>query len=170
MLIACKWFKTWLHVQRVHYNLLTWLGINELSRVLDIAVTNNIQYNDIIMTTMASQITSLAVVYSTVYSDADQRKHQSSASLALCGNSPGPVNSPHKGPVTRKKFPFDDVIILTYCALENTYAITFVRRLILCKCYRIIKGEWLINVSNRRKNKTWFKEENNIKTISWAIY
>ena len=35
------------------------------------------------MTTIASQITSLAVVYSTVYSDADQRKHQSSASLAF---------------------------------------------------------------------------------------
>ena len=40
-------------------------------------------YIDVIMTTMASQITSLAVVYSTVYSDADQRKHQSSASLAF---------------------------------------------------------------------------------------
>ena len=35
------------------------------------------------MTTMASEITSLTVVYSTVYSDADQRKHQSSASLAF---------------------------------------------------------------------------------------
>ena len=43
-------------------------------------------YIDVIMTTMASQITSLTVVYSTVYSDADQRKHQSSASLAfVCG-------------------------------------------------------------------------------------
>ena len=40
-------------------------------------------YDDVIMTTMASQITSLAVVYSIVYSDADQRKHQSSASLAF---------------------------------------------------------------------------------------
>ena len=31
----------------------------------------------------------------------------------LCeGNSPGPVNSPHKGPVTRKMFPFDDVIMI----------------------------------------------------------
>ena len=40
-------------------------------------------YNDVTMTTMASQITSLMVVYSTVYSDADQRKHQSSASLAF---------------------------------------------------------------------------------------
>ena len=40
-------------------------------------------YNDVIMTTIASQITSSTVVYSTVYSDADQRKHQSSASLAF---------------------------------------------------------------------------------------
>ena len=42
-----------------------------------------IDYNDVIMTTIASQITSLTVVYSTVYSGPDQRKHQSSASLAF---------------------------------------------------------------------------------------
>ena len=42
-----------------------------------------IDYNDIIMGAMASQITSLTIVYSTVYSGADQRKHQSSASLAF---------------------------------------------------------------------------------------
>ena len=40
-------------------------------------------YSDVIMGTIASQITSLTTVYSTVYSDADQRKHQSSASLAF---------------------------------------------------------------------------------------
>ena len=40
-------------------------------------------YNDVIMTTMASQFTSLTVVYSAVYSEADQRKHQTSASLAF---------------------------------------------------------------------------------------
>ena len=39
-------------------------------------------YNDVIMSTMASQITSLTIVYSTVYSGTNQRKHQSSASLA----------------------------------------------------------------------------------------
>ena len=67
-------------------------------------------YSDVITSAMASQITSLAIVYSTVYSGTDQRKHQSSALLARCeGNSP--VNSPHKGPVTRKMFPFDEVII-----------------------------------------------------------
>ena len=63
---------------------------------------------------IASQITSLTIVYSTVYSDADQRKHQRSASLAFVrGIHRGPVNSPHKWPVTRKMFPFDDVIMQT---------------------------------------------------------
>ena len=56
------------------------------------------------MGTMASQITSLTIVYSTVYSGADQRKHQTSASLAFVwGIHRRPVNSPHKWPVTRKK-------------------------------------------------------------------
>ena len=71
-------------------------------------------YDDVIMSTIASQITSLTIVYSTVYSDADQRKHQSSASLAFVwGIHRGPVNSPHKWPVTRKMFPFEDVIMVT---------------------------------------------------------
>ena len=68
-------------------------------------------YGDVIVTAMASQITSLTIVYATVYSGEDQRKHQSSASLAFVrGINRWPVNSPHKGPVTRKMFPFDDVI------------------------------------------------------------
>ena len=69
-------------------------------------------YNDVIMGAIASQFTSLTIVYSTVYSDADQRKHQSSASLAFVrGIHRWPVNSPHKWPGTRKMFPFDDVIM-----------------------------------------------------------
>ena len=69
-------------------------------------------YGDVIMGTITSQITSLTIVYSTVYSDADQRKHQSSASLVFVrGINWGSVNSPHKWPVTRKMFPFDDVIM-----------------------------------------------------------
>ena len=46
-------------------------------------------YNDVIMSEIASHITSLTIVYSIVHSDADQRKHQSSASLALCGEFTG---------------------------------------------------------------------------------
>ena len=63
-----------------------------------------VHYNDVIMSSMASQIPSLTIVYSTVYSCADQRKHQSFASLAFVwGIHRWPVNSPHKGPVTWKK-------------------------------------------------------------------
>ena len=69
-------------------------------------------YNDVIMSAMASQILSLTVVYSSVYSGADQRKRQISASLAFVrGFHRWPVDSLHKGPVARKTFPFDDVII-----------------------------------------------------------
>ena len=61
---------------------------------------------------MASQITSLTIVYSTVYSGADQSKHQISASLAFVrGIQRWPVNSPRKGPLTQKMFPFHDVIM-----------------------------------------------------------
>ena len=55
-------------------------------------------YSDVIMNAMASPLASLTIVYSTVYSGADQINHQ---------------NSPHKGPVTQKMFPFDDVIMLS---------------------------------------------------------
>ena len=69
-------------------------------------------YNDVIVSTMASQITSPAIVYSADYSGADQRKHQNTAWLAFVREiHRGPVNYPHKGPVTGKMFPFDDVII-----------------------------------------------------------
>ena len=71
-----------------------------------------IHNSDVITGAMASQLTSLTIVYSAVYSGADQRKHQSSASLAFVREiHRWPVNSPHKWSVTRKMFPFDDVII-----------------------------------------------------------
>ena len=70
-------------------------------------------YSDVIMSVMASQITSFTIVCSTVYSGADQRKHQSSASLAFVrGIHRWPMDSPYKGPVTRKMFPFDEVIVV----------------------------------------------------------
>ena len=65
------------------------------------------------MGAIASQIASLTIVYSTVYSGADQRKHESSVLLAFVLEiHRGPVNSPHKWPVTRKMLPFDNVIMV----------------------------------------------------------
>ena len=73
------------------------------------------------MSAIASQITSLTIVYWSVYSDADQRKHQSSASLAFVQRSHRwPVNSPHRWPVTRKMFPFDDVIMNSNLRQKHT--------------------------------------------------
>ena len=72
----------------------------------------NVHYSDVIMSAMASQITGVLIVCLNVCSVADQRKHQSSMSLAFVrGIHRWQVNSPHKGPVTRKMFPFDDVIM-----------------------------------------------------------
>ena len=74
--------------------------------------TMETHYNDAIMSAMASQITGVFIVNSTVSSGADQRKHQSSASLALVrGIHRWPGNPPHKGRVTWKMFPLDDVIM-----------------------------------------------------------
>ena len=76
---------------------------------------NKKHYCDVKMGAMASQITSLTIVYSTVHLGPDQRKHQSSASLAfVLGIHRSLVHSPHKGPVTRKMFLFDDVIMRCY--------------------------------------------------------
>ena len=72
----------------------------------------NIHYSDVIMNPMASQITGVSIVCTTVCSGTDQRNHQSSASLAFArGIHRWPVDSPHKGPVTRIFFPFDHVIM-----------------------------------------------------------
>ena len=78
-------------------------------------------YSGVIRSTMPPRITTFTIVYSTVYSGADQRKYQSSASLAFVrGIHWWPVESPHKGPVTRKMFPFDDVIMCFHNGLVRS--------------------------------------------------
>ena len=69
--------------------------------------------SDVIMSTIVSQNTRHTIDYSTVFSGAGKRKHQSPTPLTFVrGIHRWPVNSPHKGPVTRKIFPFDDVIMV----------------------------------------------------------
>ena len=83
-------------------------------------------YGDVIMRAMASQIACVSIVCSTICSGTDQRKHQSSASLAIVrGIHRWPVDSQHKGPVPRRLFPFDDVIMVAPYVLfqRGTYRI-----------------------------------------------
>ena len=83
-------------------------------------------YSDVRMGAIASQITSLTFVYLTVYSDADQRKNQSSESLAFVREiHRGAVNSLHKRPVTRNMFPFDDVIMWLHIQKKSNFPIHF---------------------------------------------
>ena len=92
-LIAC-----WL-IAPSHYLIEHWLIIHIILKVYFISI----HYRGIIMSAVAFQITRLTIVYSTVYSGADQRKHQSSALLAFVqGIHRWPVNSPHKWPVTQE--------------------------------------------------------------------
>ena len=122
------------------------------------------------MSAMASQITSLTIVYPTVYSGADQRKHQSSASLAFVrGIHRWPANSPHKWPVTRKMFPFDDVIMNYYgtlylwnmsrkmstrfcCCLLFVFIVSACGTFLIRNCRSMQKHDdlhWLHNVSHK---------------------
>ena len=99
----------------------TWHVVSYVLESIEISIPGkyqdlcNTHYDDVIVSAMASQITSLTIVYSSVYSSADQRKYQSSASLAFVrGIHRWTANSPHKAPVTRRMFPFDDVIITSW--------------------------------------------------------
>ena len=90
--------------------------LNELSIKLFTFHTGTCHYSDVVMGALMCRSSSLTTVYSTIYSSADQRKYQSSASLTfVMGIHRSPVNSPHKWPVSRKMFPLDDVIM----AAEN---------------------------------------------------
>ena len=113
--------KSWpvLIAEKYEIRYLFWFSFpsaSEWARVLTIAPRflgiRYLHYNDAIMGAMTSQIT---IVYSTVCSVLDKTKYQSSALLAsVRGIHRWPVNLPHKGPVTQKMFPFDDVIMRHY--------------------------------------------------------
>ena len=80
---------------------------------------------------------SRSIVYSTIYLCTDQRKHQSSASLAFMKViHRWPVTSPHKGPVARKMFAFDDVIIITGIAISGKTVSILIRSLVIWWLHR----------------------------------
>ena len=97
--------------QAITKTILEWICQYDSTRAP--SVCYHIHYSEVTMGTMTSRITTVSIVYSTVCSGADQRKHQNSTSLAfVMGIHRWPVDSTHKGPVTRQMFPFDDVVML----------------------------------------------------------
>ena len=108
----CIWstYAVWLDTYCVFWvRYLWWSSLTDLCRL-----KHSLSWRD--NERRPSQITGVSVVCSPVCLGADQRKHQSPASLAFVrGNHRSPMNSPHKGPVTRKVFPFDDVTMALQC-------------------------------------------------------
>ena len=85
---------------------------------------------------MASLITGLTIVPSTFYSAADQRKHQSSVSLAFVrGSHRWRVNSPHKWPVTRKCF---------HLMTSSQFSVTCLSCMVLKRTYGISEQMWAL--------------------------
>ena len=112
------------------------------------------------MGAIASQITRLSIVHSTVYSTADQRKHQSSASLAFVwGIHRSLVNSPHKWPATQKMFPFDDVIMEICVAESNQFSE---------KCICVVGPFKPIHYNVSHAQYRWFFLERNLD-YCWRI-
>ena len=129
-----------------------------------------LHYNDVIMSAMASQIASLTILYSTVYTGADQRKHQSSMSLAFVqGIQWWPVNSPHKGPVSWKMFPFDEAIMVNadFCG-QSQFELTFPNQSYIVKSPFVKQFNWLkkwackLLVEGNMKSELAFK-------VSWHL-
>ena len=105
------------HIMMLFRNFVMWrYGVTRSTT----ARQSNGHYIDVIMSAITSQVTSVSMLCSTVCSGADQRKLQSSASLAFVwGIHRWPVNSPHKRPVALKIFSFDDVIMdMSYLAIS----------------------------------------------------
>ena len=110
------------------------------------------------MSVMASHITGVSIVYSNVCSGANQRKHQSSASLVFVRRiHRWPVYSLHKGRVTRKIFPIDDVIMET-------------RTRLCCKVITTAAGSPLHNTVKRQSQHAWIITSITKYGMKWLIF
>ena len=111
---------------------------------------DHLLYNDVIMSAMATQITSMTIVCSAVCSDSHQRKHQRSASLAFVwGIHWWPVNSPHTGPVTRK-IPFHEVIMYS---MVNTAPLSIDTKSLEIPLW----WYWADELDDAKSTRTWIR-------------
>ena len=104
--------------------------------IISMCSTKSLHYTDFIISLMASQITSLTIVYPTVYSRTDQRKHQSSVSLAYVREFTWDQWIPRTKGSKAENFPFDNVIMLL-CILHDIpcviiIAVQALHKLLVC--------------------------------------
>ena len=126
------------------------------------------------MSDMTSQITGFSVVCSAVGSNADQRNYQSSASLAFVrGIHRLPVNSSHKGPVTRKMFPFDDVILvqMNEYMMELFYINITIQMPCMVEMYSCQRFWYSLHSCDDYTDKTWrlFCVSVNLSKSLWGV-
>ena len=122
-------------VARRSQSLFQWFILSTTGRLYVLRVQVPVHYYDVIMGAMASQITNLTMVYSTVHSGPDQRKHQSSASLAfVTGEFPAKIAS------RRKMFPLFPCLCMYIIELDHHCAC---RGPNMSQCYR----SWIGHVS-----------------------
>ena len=146
----------------------SWLSLFGWVKMGSPESTKASHYDDVIMTMLASQITSLTVVYSIVYSGVNQRKHQSSGSLAFVREiHRGSVNFPHKWPVTRKMFPFDDVIMIWTNVELGTRASTGHQRRRKCITVTILSLDALVTVDLATLNDDKAVTQTTISVFLW---
>ena len=129
--------------------------------------SNTAHYSGVLMNAMASQITGVSIVSSAARSGVDKRKLQSSASLAFVrGIHRWPVDFPHKGPVTRKMFPFDNIIMIqwNWCFQDRLvlhaprhHCVIHVRAAdVMCEC-NVLYSIYLINITSL-DSKRWLDD------------
>ena len=119
---------------------------------------NKFHYNDVIMTHNDHDSVSNRQPHGCLLNRLFRRRSKITSKLrvtGLCvGNSPGPVNSPHKGPVARKMFPFDDVIMIdgstSTCIpviwIGNAYVAVAEKNWNICIYSQIYTGIYNINL------------------------
>ena len=125
----------------------------------------HLHYSDVIMSAMASPITGVTIVCSGGCSGADQRKHQSSASLVFVWVIHGwPVNSPHKWPVAWKMFPFDELIMVWKYRRPsaNTWLITNIKNIF--QMTRRLSSKWT------RYHQLWRYTARYLIEADWHIH
>ena len=135
-------------------------------------------YSDVKLGAIASQITSLRIVYSTVYLGTDQRTYQSTASLTFVrGIHRWPVNIPRKWPVTQKMLPFDDVIMHrepTTELQETKQNIPICIWQACCKLTRTLWHHHIYTISPLQAlgeaTQKWTGDSPHKGTVCWALF